>query len=162
MNIWLFYTMRHCNDVIMNTMACQIHSLTIVYSTVYSRHRSKKTSKLCVTGICEGNSPVPGEFPTQRASNTANVSIWWRHHDIIWNCLPDVFLPSTITLRIILPYRLFMTNFIQTSDSVSTDAYQIPKNGFHCTIPNMYCHQTVKTNLDSVFPRCWRLCNSFT
>ena len=27
--------------------------------------RSKKTSKLHVTGICEGNSPVTGEFPTQ-------------------------------------------------------------------------------------------------
>ena len=32
-------------------------------------HRSKKTSKLRVTGLCVGNSPVTGEFPTQRASN---------------------------------------------------------------------------------------------
>ena len=31
--------------------------------------RSKKISKLCVTGICEGNSPETGEFPAQRASN---------------------------------------------------------------------------------------------
>ena len=31
--------------------------------------RSKKTWKLRVTGLCEGNSPVTGEFPTQRASN---------------------------------------------------------------------------------------------
>ena len=38
--------------------------------------RSKKTSKLRVTGLCEGNSPVTGEFPTQRASNAENVSIW--------------------------------------------------------------------------------------
>ena len=42
--------------------------------------RSKKTSKLRVTGLCEGNSPVTGEFPAQRASNAENVSIWWRHH----------------------------------------------------------------------------------
>ena len=42
--------------------------------------RSKKTSKLRVTGLCEGNSPVTGEFPSQRASNAENVSIWWRHH----------------------------------------------------------------------------------
>ena len=28
--------------------------------------RSKKTSKLCVTGLCAGNSPVTGEFPAQR------------------------------------------------------------------------------------------------
>ena len=44
------------------------------------RRRSKKTSKLCVTSLCEGNSPVTGEFPAQRASNAENVSIWWRHH----------------------------------------------------------------------------------
>ena len=31
--------------------------------------QNKKTSKLRVTGLCEGNSPVTGEFPTQRASN---------------------------------------------------------------------------------------------
>ena len=44
------------------------------------RHRSKKTSKLRVTGLCEGNSPVTGEFPAQTATNAENVSIWWRHH----------------------------------------------------------------------------------
>ena len=61
-------------------MASQITSLTIVYSTVYSRWRSKKTSKLRVTGLCEGNSPVTSEFPAQRASNAENVSICWSHH----------------------------------------------------------------------------------
>ena len=35
-----------------------------------------------VTGLCEGNSPVTGEFPAQRASNAENVSIWWCHHDV--------------------------------------------------------------------------------
>ena len=42
--------------------------------------RSKKTSKLRVTGLCAGNSPGTGEFPAQMASNAENVSIWWRHH----------------------------------------------------------------------------------
>ena len=44
------------------------------------RRRSKKTSKLRVTGLCAGNSPGTGEFPAQRASYAENVSIWWRHH----------------------------------------------------------------------------------
>ena len=44
------------------------------------RRRSKKTSKLRVTGLCVGNSPGTGEFPAQMASNAENVSIWWRHH----------------------------------------------------------------------------------
>ena len=38
-------------------------------------HRSKKTSKLRVTGLCAENSSVTGEFPAQMASNTGNVSI---------------------------------------------------------------------------------------
>ena len=43
--------------------------------------RSKKTSKLRVTGLCAGNSPVTGEFPAQRASNAEmfpfdDVIIW--------------------------------------------------------------------------------------
>ena len=46
-----------------------------------SRRRSKIISKLHVTGLCAGNSPVTGEFPAQMASNAENVSIWWRHHD---------------------------------------------------------------------------------
>ena len=64
----------------MGKIASQITSLTIVYSAIYSG-ADKKTSKLRVTGLCEGNSPVTGEFPAQRASNAENVSIWWRHHD---------------------------------------------------------------------------------
>ena len=37
------------------------------------RRRSKKTSKLSVTGL-------RGGFPSQRTSDAENVSIWWRHH----------------------------------------------------------------------------------
>ena len=50
------------------------------------RRRSKKTSKLRVTGLCEGNSPVTGELPAQRTSNAENVSIWWHHHDQYNGC----------------------------------------------------------------------------
>ena len=62
----------------MGAMASQITSLTIVYSTVHSG----ASSKLRVTGLCEGKSPVPGDFPAQIANNSENVSIWWRHHTI--------------------------------------------------------------------------------
>ena len=48
------------------------------------RHRSKKTPKLRVTGLCEGNIPVTGE----RASNAENISIWSRHHAYIFSLQP--------------------------------------------------------------------------
>ena len=55
------------------------------------RRRSKKTPRLRVTDHCAGNLPGTGEFPAQRASNTENVIIWWRHHDL-WEyhakCVP--------------------------------------------------------------------------
>ena len=50
--------------------------------------RSKKTSKLRVTGLCVGNSPGTGEFPAQRTSDAENASIWWRHHE---------WWPTTVT-----------------------------------------------------------------
>ena len=48
------------------------------------RHRSKKTSKLRVTGLHEGNPPVTGGFPSQRASNKENVFVWWCHRVYIY------------------------------------------------------------------------------
>ena len=68
----------HYSDVIMSVMASQITSLTIVYCL--SRSGSTKTSKLRITGLCEGYSPVTSEFAAQRASKAKNLSIWWRHH----------------------------------------------------------------------------------
>ena len=44
------------------------------------RRRSKKTSKHPVTGICEGNPPLTGGFPSQSTSNAENISIQWRNH----------------------------------------------------------------------------------
>ena len=46
------------------------------------RRISKKTSKLRVTGLCAGNSPVTGEFPAQKFSYAENASSWWRHHEL--------------------------------------------------------------------------------
>ena len=45
------------------------------------RRRSKKTSRLRVTGLWEGNPPVIGGLPPKRASDAEIVYIWWCHHD---------------------------------------------------------------------------------
>ena len=41
----------------------------------------RKTSKLRVTGLCEGNPPVTGLKPSQRDSAAENISIWWHYHE---------------------------------------------------------------------------------
>ena len=72
------------------------------------RRSSKKTSKFRVTGLCEGNSSMTGEFPAQRSSNAENVSIWLRHHS------KTVWLPLTTSVTIMLfvfpPVRFSMQN----------------------------------------------------
>ena len=67
----------HYNDVIMSTMASQITSLTIVYSTVYSdtdeRKHQSSASLAFVRGIHRRPVNSPHKWPV-------NGSIWWRHH----------------------------------------------------------------------------------
>ena len=70
----------HYSDVIIGVMASQIASLTIGYSTVYSGAENIKAPR---HWPFVRNSPMTGEFPAQMASNTENVSIWWRHHAVV-------------------------------------------------------------------------------
>ena len=70
-------TVQRC--IIMTRWESQINQTHNCLLNRLFRRRSKKTSKLWVTGLCGVNSPVTSEFPAQRASNAGNVSIWWRH-----------------------------------------------------------------------------------
>ena len=60
------------------------------------KRRSKKTSKLRVIGLCEGNSPVTSDFPALRASNAENAPIWWRHHEktVLPPDTPELYAPG--------------------------------------------------------------------
>ena len=94
------------------------------------RRRSKKTSKLRVTGLCAGNSPVTGDLPAQRASNAENVSIWWRHHvSHIFPFLSPLvckhWKPRSVSLMSGVP-DLFDRNKILSGGDLSH--YQVP----HC------------------------------
>ena len=79
------------------------------------RRRSKKTSKLCVTGHCAGNSPVTGEFPSQRASNAEYIFIWWRHHALGTDSCPEASLALrllTWSSKYVRKYCLFWQQFL--------------------------------------------------
>ena len=73
----------HYSDVITRVMAFPISSVSILFWN--HLFRSEKTSKLRVTGLCEGTSPVTGEISAQRDSNAETVSIRWRHHAVLSN-----------------------------------------------------------------------------
>ena len=80
-NSWCIMTIHYC-DVIMGVSNHQPHDCLFNRNI---RRRSKKTSKLRVTGLCAGNSPVP--------SYAENISIWWRHHALI---SPNTIHPCTM------------------------------------------------------------------
>ena len=62
------------------------------------RRRSKKTQKLRVTGLCEGNPPVTGVFPSQRASNAEKclhlMTLTWTLFMIRWNYVSTWYVGS--------------------------------------------------------------------
>ena len=66
--LWNVDCRSHYNDVIMGAIASQINSLTLVYLILYSDADQRKKSKLRVTGLCAGNSPVnsPHKWPVTR------------------------------------------------------------------------------------------------
>ena len=99
----------HYIDIIMTTMASQITSLTVVYSTVYPGADQRKKSRLRVTGLCAGNSPGTGEFPAQMASNAENVSIWWRHHDISFENVISYWFFASCPVHIVRYIMLHLT-----------------------------------------------------
>ena len=56
-----------------------------------------------------GNSSVTGEFPTQKASNAENVSIWWRHHVLARHPFAQIMHATSWhghTFRITGPFQL--------------------------------------------------------
>ena len=73
----------HYSDVIMSAKASQITSLMIVDPTVYSGANQRKHQSSASLAFVEGNSPVTGEFPAQRASN----AIFFPFDDVIMVCI---------------------------------------------------------------------------
>ena len=65
--------------------------LGCLLNRLFSR-RLKKSSKLRVIALSEGNSPLTSGLLSQRASNAEKVSIWWRHHDSTMALIVDTDL----------------------------------------------------------------------
>ena len=57
----------------MGVMASQITKVPIVYSTVYSGADQRKHQSSALMALCEGNSPVTGEFPPHKGPVTRKL-----------------------------------------------------------------------------------------
>ena len=99
----------HYNDVIMDTIASQITSLTIVYSTVYSdadqRKHQSSASLALVRGIHRGPVNFPHRWPVTRKMFPFDDVImlhtrmsWWTTHSGAWNLSADAALTTKLHL----------------------------------------------------------------
>ena len=96
-----------------------------------SRRRSKNTSKVHDTGLCEGNSPVTGEFPAQRTSDAENDSIWWRHHETRTLTHPTLWEVTSTSLPI--NSTLYdMSHKIRFCDVLFCCSYNVSSQRTHC------------------------------
>ena len=92
------------------------------------RRRSKKTSKLRVTGLCEGNTLVTSEFPAHKGPVTRKmfpfddvIMISW--HDDLPSVWPQTIIWSNACLLLI---RTSVTNFGEVT-------VQSVQSNFHAT-----------------------------
>ena len=92
------------------------------------RRRSKKTSKLPVTGLCAGNSPGTGEFPAQMASYAENVSTWWRHHGVFPLCFS--YIPYSCRQCTSVFYHISQSNIITPFTDTYNMHRQVPMSRF--------------------------------
>ena len=64
----------------MSAMASQISANSTVCLTVCFRKQWRAHTNSTLLAVCEGNPPVTGGFPSQRASNAETISMVWRRH----------------------------------------------------------------------------------
>ena len=65
----------------MSIKASQVTKILIVCSTVFQSDKKRSNLWSILLVLCEGNKPVTGGFPSQRAINVESVYILWHHHD---------------------------------------------------------------------------------
>ena len=73
------------------------------FTQPFIQAQTKENIKAPRPGLCAGNSAEAGEFSAQKASNTVNLSIWWRHH------VTDTYMRhSASMIPMKLKYRYYM------------------------------------------------------
>ena len=70
-----FCDSHYCKGIV-SAMVSQIAGVFDCLFILFFWHKSKKTSKLCATGLCEESPPLTDGFPSQRSGNAKNDCIW--------------------------------------------------------------------------------------
>ena len=103
-------------------------------------HRSKKTSKLRVTGLCAGNSPLTGEFPAQKARNAENFS-----HLMTSSCDNKIWR-SFYSGNIDKPWSLLVP--VYTVQRLSTNKHRLYNHDIFFSLLKVDFNKLMKTSCD--------------
>ena len=79
----------------MGAMTSQIPSSRL-FTELFIQARIKQNIKAPRHWPLCGEFTITGEFTTQMASNAENVSIWWRHHDIVYHIIDPILLHASV------------------------------------------------------------------
>ena len=133
-NVGSAMSAKHYSKVICKGISSQL-LLDCLLNSIF-RRRSKKTLKLRVTGLCEGNPPYTGGFSSQGASNAENFSIWWRHHGTMhklhtlsswtnWNDIPIIpYIFENLISFVTLTHHQYFRHYTENSWCNGTKTYQ--------------------------------------
>ena len=131
----------HYSDVIMSGTASQITSIAHSFVQV----QINETSKLYITDLCERNPPVTGGFPSQRACDEENVSIWWRHYVRNMRFMHIVHASLCIIVvmhRLVLPTPFKVISLWQLSPITVTPPTHHQKST-HLSQPSVTIHKAI-------------------
>ena len=124
-----YYIQRvHCGDVIMSVMASEITSISIVCSTV-CWGANKKKSKLCVTGLCEGNPLVMVDSPHKDPV----MQKMFPFDDAKWNPLNAPLLPIQQAQSHVIYIRLRLRQIL----------FNMNRNKYHIHQPDIDLFHTI-------------------
>ena len=93
-----------------------------LFKTMF-RQTSKQHQSPALLALCEGNPPVTGGFPSQRASNAESISISWSHFNQEWS---PIRIPPHDWLQMICvrPVALWLLTTGQWVVSLTSDPYR--------------------------------------
>ena len=153
----------------MIAMMSQITSLTIVYPTVIQA-QIRETSKLRVTGLCAGNSPVTGEFPEQRGSNAENVYFYLMTSSCVcrFEFVRGVQCPTNISQSFSSKrsFGTFLHSTVRTRYRMPLEGSTLPFIGWGLVVEEICCEwyhvildhvifvKQISCNIRSSFVRC--------
>ena len=130
---------KHYSDVLMDTMASQITSLTIVYSTVYSgidqRKHQRSTSMAFVRGTHRWSANSPHKWSVTRKMFPFDYVIM-EYSSVMWSGMGKSFFHATELSCYVLPYGRNRTQWV---NQISGDQ-MLPKMNTRKTKHDIYAN----------------------